>query len=187
MTNTNGACMSRPSLALRSDRRKSPRHRLEDADAPCWSEAERAMIAAVNAPASCATLTDAEYKALSAHYDDDQILESFCFAASIAPCRIWRTPSRLRWRTRRRGFRCSCHCEERSDEASRLPALPDCFAALAMTKNHATPARNRSCRCRCRRLAGFGHDQLHDLRRVEQLGPLRRRAKRGRSSWDLRS
>ena len=48
---------------------------LGDADAPCWSEAERAMIAAVDALHHRATLSDAEFKALSAHYDDDKILE----------------------------------------------------------------------------------------------------------------
>jgi alkylhydroperoxidase family enzyme len=48
---------------------------LEDADAPCWSEAERAMLAAVDALHHRATLTDQEFKTLSAHYDDDKILE----------------------------------------------------------------------------------------------------------------
>ena len=62
---------------------------LDDADAPCWWEAERAMIAAVDALHHCATLTDAEYKALSAHYDDDQILEI------ILLCGFYRTVSYL--------------------------------------------------------------------------------------------
>jgi alkylhydroperoxidase family enzyme len=62
---------------------------LDDADAPCWSEAERAMIAAVDALHHCATLTDAEYKALSAHYDDDKILEI------ILLCGFYRTVSYL--------------------------------------------------------------------------------------------
>jgi alkylhydroperoxidase family enzyme len=46
-----------------------------DADAPCWSKAEQALIAAVDALHHRATLTDTEFAALSAHYDDDQILE----------------------------------------------------------------------------------------------------------------
>ena len=42
---------------------------------PCWSAAEQAMIAAIDALHDRATLSDAEFKALSAHHDDDQILE----------------------------------------------------------------------------------------------------------------
>jgi alkylhydroperoxidase family enzyme len=48
---------------------------LDGADAPCWSAAEQAMLAAVDALHVRATLDDAEFKALSAHYDDAQILE----------------------------------------------------------------------------------------------------------------
>ena len=48
---------------------------LDGADAPCWSAAEQAMLAAVDALDVRATLGDAEFKALSAHYDDAQILE----------------------------------------------------------------------------------------------------------------
>jgi alkylhydroperoxidase family enzyme len=48
---------------------------IEGAAAPCWSEAERAMLEAVEALHHRATLTEAEFKALSAHYDDDKILE----------------------------------------------------------------------------------------------------------------
>jgi alkylhydroperoxidase family enzyme len=62
---------------------------LGDADAPFWSEPERAMIAAVDALHDRATLTDAEYKALSAHYDDDKILEI------ILLCGFYRTVSYL--------------------------------------------------------------------------------------------
>jgi alkylhydroperoxidase family enzyme len=46
-----------------------------DADAPCWSAAEQAMIAAVDALHFRATLDDAEFAALSAHYDAAKILE----------------------------------------------------------------------------------------------------------------
>ena len=42
-----------------------------EADAPCWSAAEQALIAAVDALHHRATLSDAEFAALSAHYDDD--------------------------------------------------------------------------------------------------------------------
>ena len=47
----------------------------EEADAACWSPAEQALIAAVDGLHHRATLTDAEFKALSAHYDEAKILE----------------------------------------------------------------------------------------------------------------
>jgi alkylhydroperoxidase family enzyme len=62
---------------------------LADADAPCWSKAEQALIAAVDALHQRATLGDAEFKALSAHYDDDQVLEI------ILLCGFYRTVSYL--------------------------------------------------------------------------------------------
>ena len=48
---------------------------LADADAPCWSPAEQAMLAVVDALHRRATLTDAEFSALRAHYDDAKIFE----------------------------------------------------------------------------------------------------------------
>jgi alkylhydroperoxidase family enzyme len=45
------------------------------ADAPCWSTAEQALIAAVDALHVSATLGEAEFAALRAHYDDAKILE----------------------------------------------------------------------------------------------------------------
>jgi alkylhydroperoxidase family enzyme len=60
-----------------------------EVDAPCWSEAEQALIAAVDALHHRATLTDAEFASLSAHYDDDQILEI------IMLCGVYRTVSYL--------------------------------------------------------------------------------------------
>jgi alkylhydroperoxidase family enzyme len=45
------------------------------ADAPCWSAPERALIAAVDALHARARLDDAEFTALSAHYDDAKIFE----------------------------------------------------------------------------------------------------------------
>jgi alkylhydroperoxidase family enzyme len=48
---------------------------LGGADAPCWSESEQAMIAAVDALHQRATLDEAEFTALSAHYDDAKIFE----------------------------------------------------------------------------------------------------------------
>jgi alkylhydroperoxidase family enzyme len=45
------------------------------ADAPCWSPAEQAMLAVVDALHHRATLTDAEFAALRTHYDDAKILE----------------------------------------------------------------------------------------------------------------
>jgi alkylhydroperoxidase family enzyme len=48
---------------------------LGEADAPCWSKAEQAMIAAVDTLHHRATLSDDEFKALSAHHDDAKIFE----------------------------------------------------------------------------------------------------------------
>ena len=59
------------------------------ADAPCWSASEQALIAAADALHHRATLTDAEFAALSAHYDGDQILEV------IMLCGVYRTVSYL--------------------------------------------------------------------------------------------
>ncbi|MGZ5874711.1 MAG: carboxymuconolactone decarboxylase family protein [Bradyrhizobium sp.] len=62
---------------------------LEAADAPCWSASEQALIAAVDALHLRATLSDAEFKALSAHYDDAKIFEI------ILLCGVYRTVSYL--------------------------------------------------------------------------------------------
>jgi alkylhydroperoxidase family enzyme len=62
---------------------------LAPADARCWSAAEQALIAAVDALHRCATLDDAAFAALSAHYDDDKILEI------IMLCGAYRTVSYL--------------------------------------------------------------------------------------------
>jgi alkylhydroperoxidase family enzyme len=59
------------------------------ADAPCWSVAEQALIAAIDALHHRATLSDAEFKALSAHYDDAKIFEV------ILLCGFYRTVSYL--------------------------------------------------------------------------------------------
>src|SRR5450432_2916781 len=48
---------------------------LGKADAACWSESEQALIAAVDALHARATLSDAEFSALAAHYDDSKIFE----------------------------------------------------------------------------------------------------------------
>ena len=62
---------------------------LEGADAPCWSAAEQALIAAVDALHFRACLGDDEFKALSAHYDAAKILEI------ILLCGFYRTVSYL--------------------------------------------------------------------------------------------
>jgi len=62
---------------------------LEEATAPCWSAAEQALIAAVDALHLRATLDDAEFAALSAHYDEAQILEIMLL------CGFYRTVSYL--------------------------------------------------------------------------------------------
>jgi len=55
----------------------------------CWSAAEQALIAAVDALHDRATLSDAEFAALSAHYDDTKIFEI------ILLCGFYRTVSYL--------------------------------------------------------------------------------------------
>jgi alkylhydroperoxidase family enzyme len=60
-----------------------------DATSPCWSPAEQALIAAVDALHHRATFSDAEFAALSAHYDEAQILEI------ILLCGFYRTVSYL--------------------------------------------------------------------------------------------
>ena len=61
----------------------------EDAAAPCWSESEQALISAVDALHARATLSDDEFTALSAHYDDAKIFEI------ILLCGFYRTVSYL--------------------------------------------------------------------------------------------
>jgi alkylhydroperoxidase family enzyme len=58
-------------------------------DAPCWSAAEQALLATVDALHHRATLSDTEFDALSAHYDDAKILEI------IMLCGFYRTVSYL--------------------------------------------------------------------------------------------
>ena len=61
----------------------------DGADAPCWSDAEKAMLGAVEALHHRATLSDEEFAALRAHYDDAKILEI------IQLCGFYRTVSYL--------------------------------------------------------------------------------------------
>jgi alkylhydroperoxidase family enzyme len=56
---------------------------------PCWSVAEQAMIAAVDALHERATLSGDEFKVLSTHYDDAKIFEI------IQLCGFYRTVSYL--------------------------------------------------------------------------------------------
>ena len=78
---------------------------LARADAPCWSAAEQALIAAVDALHHRATLSGEEFKALSAHYDEAKIFEI------ILLCGFYRTVSYLAnglalpLEATRRGFR----------------------------------------------------------------------------------
>jgi alkylhydroperoxidase family enzyme len=62
---------------------------LEGAAAPCWSESEQALISAADALHARATLSDDEFTALSAHYDDAKIFEI------ILLCGFYRTVSYL--------------------------------------------------------------------------------------------
>jgi alkylhydroperoxidase family enzyme len=59
------------------------------ADAQCWSMAEQAMIAAVDALHHRATLDDAEFATLAKHYDEPKIFEI------ILLCGFYRTVSYL--------------------------------------------------------------------------------------------
>ena len=56
---------------------------------PCWSEAEQALISATDALHDRATLSEAEFTRLSAHYDAAQILEIMLL------CGFYRTVSYL--------------------------------------------------------------------------------------------
>ncbi|TKW74293.1 MAG: carboxymuconolactone decarboxylase family protein, partial [Bradyrhizobium icense] len=62
---------------------------LDKADAPCWSEAEKAMLHAVDALHLRSTLSEAEFSNLKAHYEESQILEI------IQLCGVYRTVSYL--------------------------------------------------------------------------------------------
>ena len=80
---------------------------LGDAASSCWSPAEQALIAAVDALHHRATFDDAEFAALSAHYDEAQILEIMLL------CGFYRTVSYLA-----NGLRLPLE-----DTAARFPAL----------------------------------------------------------------
>ena len=62
---------------------------LGGADHPCWSDAETALLAAVDALHHRATFSEAEFKALSAYYDEAKILEIMLL------CGFYRTVSYL--------------------------------------------------------------------------------------------
>ncbi|CCE11484.1 conserved hypothetical protein [Bradyrhizobium sp. STM 3843] len=62
---------------------------VEGSKAACWSVAERALLAAVEALHQRSTLGEAEFAALRSHYDEDQILEI------ILLCGFYRTVSYL--------------------------------------------------------------------------------------------
>lgn len=62
---------------------------LGEATDSCWSVAEQALIAAVDALHLRATLSDTEFAALSAHYDEGKILEIMLL------CGFYRTVSYL--------------------------------------------------------------------------------------------
>lgn len=62
---------------------------LEGSQAACWSEAERTLLAAVEALHQRSTLDESEFAALRTHYAEDQILEI------ILLCGFYRTVSYL--------------------------------------------------------------------------------------------
>jgi alkylhydroperoxidase family enzyme len=61
----------------------------EGADAECWSDAEKALLAAVETLHARATLSDDEFARLASHYDDAKIFEI------ILLCGFYRTVSYL--------------------------------------------------------------------------------------------
>jgi alkylhydroperoxidase family enzyme len=61
----------------------------EGAAAACWTDAERALLAAVDALHVRSTLSDDEFSKLAAHYDDAKIFEI------ILLCGFYRTVSYL--------------------------------------------------------------------------------------------
>ena len=61
----------------------------EGANADCWTEAERVLIATVDALHERATLTDEEFASLGAHYSEAQIFEILLL------CGFYRTVSYL--------------------------------------------------------------------------------------------
>ena len=61
----------------------------EGADAACWTDAEQALLAAVDALHMRSTLSDGEFGKLASHYDDAQIFEI------ILLCGFYRTVSYL--------------------------------------------------------------------------------------------
>ena len=81
--------MSRRCRAAHLTEATGPRHRAGAATDACWSAAEQALIAAVDALHDRATLSDAEFTALSAHYDEAKIFEI------ILLCGFYRTVSYL--------------------------------------------------------------------------------------------
>lgn len=60
---------------------------MSDAAAPCWSPAERTLIASVDALHARATLSEQQFVALSSPYDDLKLLEI------IQQCGFYRTVS----------------------------------------------------------------------------------------------
>jgi alkylhydroperoxidase family enzyme len=59
------------------------------AAAPCWSEAEKVLIATADTLHHCSTLSETEFATLKSHYDEAQILEI------IMLCGFYRTVSYL--------------------------------------------------------------------------------------------
>jgi alkylhydroperoxidase family enzyme len=60
-----------------------------EADAPCWSEPEKVLVATADALHRRSTLSETEFAALKAHYDDARIVEI------IQLCGFYRTVSYL--------------------------------------------------------------------------------------------
>lgn len=77
---------------------------LARADAPCWSEAEQAMIAAVDALPGARDAATPNSQGCRRITTTTGSWKSCCCAASTAQCRIWRTGCGFRWRKGRLGF-----------------------------------------------------------------------------------
>ena len=114
---------------------------LGEATASCWSEAEQALIAAVDALHERATLSDAEFAALSAHCDDAQNFRDHPAVRLLSHRVISRQRAGAAAGGERGEISEAAQCDAR-DGPGGSPATD----AAQMTA-YATPARITSCTC----------------------------------------
>ena len=128
---------------------------LGDADAPCWSQSEQALVAAVDALHARATLSEAEFRRYRRITTTRRFSRSSCSADSTGPCPISRTGWRCRWRRRRHGFRAwtSRHCLRSNHRARRRARRPVWLLATTIGIRNdggavARPTPHRPAKCR---------------------------------------